>query len=297
MSLKSMTGFAQVPGQSGPYSWVWEARSVNGRGLEVRLRLPDAADGLEAPLRAAAKAALARGNVTIGLRLSRAQEEPGQAALSEAALSATMARLLQVEAAAQHAGVDLRAGTAAEILALPMLANATPDAPDHDWLDAAKAGIGPLFEAMTAARQAEGAALAVVLSAALDELETLVATAATQAAARANATRQSLRAKVNALLGEADSLDPGRLEQEMALLLVKSDVAEEIDRLRAHITAARALLIEDAPVGRKFDFLMQEFNREANTLCSKSGDVDLTQTGLAMKVVIDRMREQSQNIE
>jgi uncharacterized protein (TIGR00255 family) len=297
MSLKSMTGFAQITGQSGPFSWVWEARSVNGRGLDVRVRLPDLADVLEAPLRAAAKAALARGNVTIGLRLSRAEDAAQAQILSEEALTATLNQLLQVEAVAQKAGFDLRAGSAAEILALPMLTNTAPDTPEPDWIDAAKAGIDPLLAALNAARAEEGAALARILTDALDELETLVEAATGQAATRAGVMRQSLRAKVDALLGEADSLDPGRLEQEMALLLVKSDVAEEIDRLRAHIAAARGLLQADTPIGRKFDFLMQEFNREANTLCSKSGDVDLTQTGLAMKVVIDRMREQSQNIE
>lgn len=291
-----MTGYAARDVASDGCLRSWELRGVNGRGLEMRLRLPDRLGRLEIPLRERLKAALARGSVTLTLRVAR--EEGGKAgAVDEAALSSALAALSHVQRASEAQGLPVAPPDPVRILTMPgvMVASAEETLPADEAL---LEEFGVLLEAFLASRAAEGRALQRTLSAQIDRLEALTGQAAEQAAARGDSAADRMAETLARVLRASDGMDPDRLAQELALIAVKTDVTEEIDRLAsAHIPAARALLEADGPIGRRFDFLLQEFNREANTLCSKSGDAGLTQTGLDLKVVIDQMREQVQNVE
>ncbi len=297
MLLNSMTGFATHPGSEESADWVWEARSVNSRGLDIRVRLPDGLEAFEPVLRSEIAKRLKRGSVSVSLRINLL-EAAADGAVNAAALEAALEGVRQVEAAANSAGLELSPTRAADILALRgvMVQGRTADrmAAIKPQL---KAGIAPLLDALTKARQDEGQAIAAVLSGQVDQVAALTKRAAASAQARAAQAGEVLKSRVAALLESTDRVDQDRLAQELALLAVKADVTEEIDRLNTHVGAARSLLGDGGAVGRKLDFLMQEFNREANTLCSKSGDAELTAAGLELKVVIDQMREQCQNIE
>lgn len=291
----SMTGFALRRGQGAGHDWTWELRSVNGKGLDLRLRLPEGIEGLEAAVRAELTKALARGNVSLTLKVQR---DEGVAALrvNRGALAAVLAALAEVEAAAMDAGVTLAQATQAEVLAVRgVLELATGDEDAGPLRAALLADLPALIADFKANRAAEGAALAVALAGQIDRIEALTAEARAAAEARRDAAAETLRAQVARVL--AEGVDAGRLAQELALIAVKADVTEEIDRLGAHIAAARALLADADAVGRRFDFLMQEFMREANTLCSKAQAQALTRIGLDLKTVIDQMREQVQNLE
>jgi uncharacterized protein (TIGR00255 family) len=298
MALTSMTGFADLAGARDGMAWTWEARSVNGRGLDLRLRLPEGFEALDSGIRAAARRFLARGSVTVTLRLAR-----GSAAtlprLNPAALDAAIAASLAASAAARRDGVDLAPMTAADLLSLRGVLEADAGAPGENaaLLAALGAEAESLLAALAAARAAEGAALGALLAEQIDRVEALAAAARETAEARAARSGALLRTRLEAVLAGTAQVEEGRLAQELALLAVRADVTEELDRLGAHVAAARALLAAEGPVGRKLDFLMQEFNREANTLCAKSGASDLTAIGLELKVVIDQMREQAQNVE
>jgi uncharacterized protein (TIGR00255 family) len=298
MALTSMTGYADRAGGAGGLTWTWEARSVNGRGLDLRLRLPEGAEGLDPAIRQAIGAVLARGNVTVGLRLGRGE---GAAAprLNPEALAAALGAAAEAERTAAAAGLALAPMTAAGLLALRgvMEVEADPGVARPEVREALLAEVAPLAEALVAARRAEGAALAAVLEARLDETARLTAEARQAAEARAARTGALLRERVAALVEARDGLDEARMAQELALIAVKTDVTEELDRLEAHVAAARALVSQGGAVGRKLDFLMQEFNREASTLCAKAQSAELTAVGLALRVVIDQMREQVQNVE
>jgi uncharacterized protein (TIGR00255 family) len=275
-------------------TWGWELRSVNGRGLDLRLRLPEGLGALEAPLRKRLSEVIARGSVSLSLRLTR-EAGPAASALDPARLEAVLAQLAQVRAAAEAQGVAVAPVDPAAILSLKGLGDpgeaALMPAPAVLMAD-----VEPLIAGFTAMRQAEGAAIAAVLSAQIDRIDALVASAANAAAERAEPLTARLRAAVTTLTQTTD-LDEARLSQEVATLALKTDVTEEIDRLRAHVAAARSLLAIGGAVGRKLDFLMQEFNREANTLCSKAQDAALTAIGLDLKLAIDQTREQVQNLE
>ncbi|MCT4609052.1 MAG: YicC family protein [Pelagimonas sp.] len=293
----SMTGFASFQGQGQGLSWTWEMRGVNGKGLDLRLRLPDWIEGLEAAVRTLTVKALQRGNVQISLKVSSNGEE-GALRLDKAQLEHVLAAMTQIETRALETGLSLAPSTAADIVSLRGVLTAEAEEADQALL---KASILKDFEAALASfiemRATEGAALEDILARQVGEIETLVAQAETLAADRAPQQAERLRTQLARILDTAENLDEARLAQELAIIAVKSDVTEEIDRLRAHVSAARDLLHAKGAVGRKLDFLMQEFNREANTLCSKSGDPDLTQVGLTLKTVIDQMREQVQNVE
>ncbi len=294
-AIASMTGFAAREGAEGDASWSWEIRSVNGRGLDLRFRLPEGLGALEQPLRSLISARIKRGSVTLGLRTTRnAASGPGR--IDEAALAAALHGIAQVEDAAQALGVALRPASAADVMGLKGVAEAG-DGPALPKPDILLADAEPLLAAFVAMRLAEGAKLAALLSSQIDRIAELTEAASDTLDSRAETQADRLRANMASVLENADALDPTRLAQEVAALAVKFDVTEEIDRLRAHITAARDLLAGGGPVGRKLDFLMQEFNREANTLCSKSGDAALTAIGLDLKLAIDQMREQVQNVE
>jgi uncharacterized protein (TIGR00255 family) len=289
-----MTAFASREGGAAGLRWTWDLRGVNARGLDLRLRLPEGLGALEAPLRKAISAVVSRGSVSLSLRLQRAEgaETPG---LDPAALDAVLAALSEVAAAADHRNIALAPPSAVEILAL-RLRDETAGAPDLPEASALLTEAEALLAEFVAMRRAEGAALAALLHQQIDRIAALTEDAARAAEARAGTQAETFRANVAKLIA-AGAADEARLAQELALLAVKADVTEEIDRLRAHVDAARALLAEGGPVGRKLDFLMQEFNREANTLCSKSGDAGLTAIGLDLKLAIDQTREQVQNVE
>jgi len=295
--IESMTGFASATGAGQGASWTWDLRSVNGKGLDLRLRVPDWIDGLEAQLRARLTAGIPRGNVTLTLRLAR-DEAQSAVAINPAGLAAVMEAMAQVEAEAMQAGLSLAPATAADILGLRgVLDTRGAEAETAPLLAALLEDVAPLLADFRAMRAREGQALHAVIAAQLDTVEALVNQIGQATDARAAEVAAALRANLARVLDNSEGADPQRVAQELALLAVKSDITEEVDRLRAHVQAARDLINAPAPAGRKLDFLMQEFNREANTLCSKSQHVALTRIGLDLKAVIEQMREQVQNVQ
>ncbi len=299
--VKSMTGYAasgaEIATDAGVFTSQWDMRSVNGRGLDLRFRLPDWLDGLEPALRKLISARVKRGSVSVSLRLTR-PDSGGAGRLNPDALDAAirMARLVEERAEAQ--GLALTTSRAVDLLALRGVMDSTPDlAAPADLLDALLAQASPLIDAFDANRAAEGKAMTQVIAAQIGAVADLTRQSRRAAEARKGSQEQALKAALSRLQDAAPQIEPGRLEQELALIAVKSDITEELDRLGAHVAAARDLLAQDGPIGRKLDFLMQEFNREANTLCSKSQNPELTRIGLDLKTVIDQMREQVQNLE
>ena len=295
----SMTGFAARKGQSAGISWAWDLRAVNGKGLDLRLRVPDWIDGLELALRAELQRALSRGNVSLSLKVSREAGESGDALrINQATLRAVLGAIATVGSAASETAVALAAPSPMEVLGFRgVLDSGWADEDTAPFRAAILADLPPLLADFAAMRAAEGAALAAVIAAQLDRIDDLRGQASAATEARRATQAETLRTQLARLLDHSDGADPQRVAQELALIAVKTDVTEELDRLAAHVGAARALLGETGPVGRKFDFLMQEFMREANTLCSKSQDLALTRIGLDLKTVIDQMREQVQNVE
>lgn len=296
MPLESMTGFARGGREGARARFVWEARSVNGRGLDIRTRLPAGFDAIDAKARASVQAAFKRGSIQITLTLDRAGGE-GRMRINEAALDQI---LLAMQRIADR--VDAGAPTLDGILALKGVLEIEDAADESEEARAAfevelLSSLGAVLAALKEARRAEGAALGRVLETELAAIESLCAAAAASPAAKAEALKARLKEQVTALLETGAALDPDRLAQEAALLAAKADIREEIDRLRAHVDQARALLAEGEAVGRRLDFLSQEFLREANTLCSKASAIELTRIGLELKAVIDQFREQVQNVE
>ena len=290
-----MTGFARADGEHQGLEWHWELRSVNGKGLDLRLRLPPGLEALEPGLRDRTQKAFKRGNIQASLQIVR-REAPSQVRINEAVLEEVLAiatslrrRLdappVTVEGLLQMRGV-LEVGEAE--------AN---EAMEAERQAAIVASYDTALENLKAARGEEGARLAAVLAGHLDTIARLTDEARANPSRSAEAIGERLAEQVARLAGQSPPLDPDRLNQEAMLLAVKADIREEIDRLDAHIAQARELITSGEAVGRRLDFLAQEFNREANTLCSKSGDAALTRTGLGLKTVIDQMREQVQNIE
>ena len=294
-----MTGYARAQGSDERRRWVWEARSVNGRNLEIRCRLPQGFDRLENAARSAAGGRLKRGNVSLTLTI--ASERQGAPLKINRELLAELGTL--VEEVRRTTGAA--APTADGLLRVRGVIEEDEEAVESEQAVAAfdkalLATLDEVLQALVAARQAEGRALALVIGRHTDEIEALSTRAADRAAAQIETVRTRFDAQLAELLGRAPPLSEERFAQEVALLVGKADVREELDRLVAHIAQARALLGEgrpDNPVGRKFDFLCQEFNREANTLCSKSADIELTRIGIDLKGAIERLREQVQNVE
>ncbi|HYS45210.1 MAG TPA: YicC/YloC family endoribonuclease [Rhizomicrobium sp.] len=296
MTFASMTGFAESTGGHEGLRWRWETKSVNSRSLDMRLRTPPGYDGLEAPARRLAGERFQRGAFQISLMIEPQDSARGLAVDAVALASAVkIAREVAAETGLAPARVDgllaLKGVIVADEGAMPLdpVARAHRDA-------ALLESLATAFDRLAKERGSEGAKLAVVLGSQIGEIERLVAEAARLAAAQPEALRARLGMQVKELLGEVP-VSEERLAQEVALLAVKADVREELDRLTAHVQDARSLIAQGRGVGRKLDFLAQEFNREANTLCSKSADIALTRTGLALKAVIDQFREQAQNVE
>ena len=291
-----MTGFAARQGALGRYAWSWDLRTVNGRGLDLRLRLPDWIEGLEQSVRARLQKRLHRGSVQLSLRVSAV--DAAGTVLSQEALDSALAMIAAAEARAAESDLAMRPSSAAEVLGLRGVLDGPARDEDTSALRAAlEADLDPLLDALIEMRQAEGAALHATVTGQLDDIARLHEDAVAAVGERSAAAKETLQAQVARVLDTTDAVDADRLTQELALLAVKSDVTEELDRLTAHIAAARDLLAAKGPKGRKLDFLIQEFNREANTLCSKSGSKRLTAVGLDLKAVIDQMREQVQNVE
>ena len=293
--IRSMTAFATQQGTADDVAWTWELRSVNGRGLDLKLRLPDGFAALEGSLRKSVGAVATRGNITVGLRVHRSPTE-GALQIDQDRLDVILAALDQIQDRAFDKGVTLGQPTAADVLGQRgVLVSRQADDTDA-LLTPIETDFNAALASLMAMREHEGAALEGVLRAQVDEVETLTAQAAAAAEVRTSALKDQMD-RALARVADQTTVDPDRVAQELALIAVKSDITEEIDRLGAHIQAARDLLDAGGPIGRKFDFLTQEFNREANTLCSKAHSTALTQIGLALKAVVDQMREQVQNVE
>ncbi|HTJ91204.1 MAG TPA: YicC/YloC family endoribonuclease [Acidocella sp.] len=294
--IASMTGFARRQGEVGAVSWAWELRSVNGRGLDIKLRLPNGLDALELPLRELAAKRLKRGNVSGTLTIKRE---------AAAGITADLAALERVKELAIDLADSIPGALpprAELLLALPGVMRSASAQDDTEEMQAAlqqevRAGFAAALGDLAAARAGEGARLAGIAGVLLTEIEALHGAATEEAATQPALHKARLQAQLAEILGSTPSLPEEKIAQEIALLATKSDVREELDRLHAHIEAARALLAEGVAVGRKLDFLMQEFNREANTLCSKSVSLPLTSIGLSLKATIEQLREQVQNIE
>ncbi|HEY8949651.1 MAG TPA: YicC/YloC family endoribonuclease [Rhizomicrobium sp.] len=295
MTVVSMTGFAEVHGAHEAARWRWEVKSVNGRSLELRLRMPPGFDGLEIAARTLASERFKRGNIQATLTMEP-REETRALRVDPVALSAAvrLAKQIADETGLAPARVDGLLSLKGVIVQdeAAVLEPAERAARDAAMLES----IAMAFDALRRARRTEGAKLAAVLKGQIDEIDRLTKEAASLAATQPKALRDRLSGQLKDLL-EGTQFSDDRLAQEVALLATRADVREELDRLDAHVHEARALLSSGEAVGRKLDFLAQEFNREANTLCSKSSDIALTRTGLALKHVIDQFREQAQNVE
>lgn len=292
----SMTAYASRTGQSDTASWHWDMRSVNGRGLDIRTRLPDGMDKLDQTLRTALGNALNRGTITVTLRITQI-DKFAALNIDEAQLDRVLQALDLVQERAFAAGVTLGQPTTADVLSARGVLGQTVSVTSDPGLSAAlTTDIGPLLVDFTAMRAREGGALQQIIADQLDRIRALIDQAAELAEARKPKVRAALR-DAYAKIMEVTAADDARLVQELAVMAVKQDVTEELDRLKAHVGAAWDIVEDDGPAGRRLDFLAQEFNREVNTLCAKSQDTDLTQVGLALKLVVDQMREQIQNVE
>ena len=295
MPLQSMTGFARTDGVFEGASWTWEVRSVNGRSLDVRVRLAPGHDALEPRVREACAKRFQRGNIQVGLTVKRIAGET-EIRLNEAALGQVLEisrRAAEIAKVAPPKLDSLLAIRGVLEVAEPEEGAATAAA----RLAAMQASLDEALESLAAARAAEGQRLLAVLAEQLERVALHTRTAASSPARTPEAIGKRLGEQVQRLLQESSQLDQMRLHQEAALLAARADIEEEIQRLGSHLAAARSLLEQGGAVGRQLDFLAQEFNREANTLCSKANDPEITRAGLALKVVIDQMREQVQNIE
>ncbi len=294
MSISSMTGFARVHGHEEDSSWVWEAKSVNSKTFDLRLRLPIGFEQLEVLVRQALAKVFKRGSVQINLSL-QGQIEKEQININQDVLHQylAVAKGLQDELGAAPFQIEgllaLRGVVEAKVAARSDTQQAALDG-------ALMASFNELVLGLLQARKAEGKSLAGVITAQLEQIERLYVAAVANPSRQPEAIKARLKTQVAQLIDIA-KLDEIRLAQEAALLMTRADIQEELDRLAAHISTAKVLLKSNEPIGRKFDFLAQEFNREANTLCSKANDSSLTAIGLDLKTVIDQMREQVQNIE
>jgi uncharacterized protein (TIGR00255 family) len=295
MTIASMTGFARAEGHDGPLSWAWELKSVNSKSLDLRFRLPPGFDALELPLRALVTQRLKRGSISAGLSVARAAGA-GNIRVNREALAVVLrlANELAHEVEAAPPRID-------GLLALRGVLESGDEAPEEGarerQMKQLSDGFAQALEGLAAMRLSEGARLDAVLSERLDEIQVLVKDAESAAATQPAAIRARIKELVTVLLDAVPALPEERLAHEAALVVAKADIREELDRLHAHLDAARGLMKEGGAIGRRFDFLCQEFNREANTLCSKSADLELTRIGLALKAAIEQLREQVQNIE
>jgi uncharacterized protein (TIGR00255 family) len=295
MALSSMTGFARRHGVSGPYAWAWEVKSVNGKGLDLRLRFPPGWDAIEVPVRARAAETLARGSIQANLTVDRT----GVATV----VRVNMAVLDAVLTAAQQLAsrVETSPPSLDGLLALKGVMEVAEAEEGEEERRSAEAvvtaGFAEAVGALVAMRRHEGDALGHVLAMRLSEIAALAQRAERVPGRRPEAIRARLAEQVATLLAQSERFDADRLHQEAILIATKADVREELDRLAAHVAQARTLIGQGGPIGRRLDFLAQELNREANTLCAKANDVELTNIGLELKAAVEQFREQVQNVE
>lgn len=293
MAIESMTGFARAAGAVGIHAWAWEIRSVNGRGLDIRVRVPPGFEVLAEAARKRLTGAFARGTLHVNLQIT-SDAGPPRPRINEAVLAGLLQSIsrLPVSDTVRPPSYDGLLG----IRGVVELADESEDA--LTVIEApVMAGLESVALGLKEARASEGRALESVLSGHLETIARLTIQADQHPARGVEAIRERIAAQVAALLEGSQALDPQRLHQEAALLAVKADIREEIDRLRAHVAALRLLLEQGGPIGRKLDFLSQEFGREASTLCAKAGDAGLSRIGLELRTVVDQMREQVQNVE
>ncbi len=295
MALSSMTGFARGHGVSGSYAWAWEVKSVNGKGLDLRLRLPPGWDAIEVPARALAAEKLARGSVQANLTVERSGVLP-VVRVNTAVLEAILTTVRQLASRIEASPPSFDG-----LLALKGVMEVGDAEEREDERRAAETavttGFAELLGALVEMRRHEGVALGRVLAARLSEIAALAQRAELTPGRRPEAIRVRLAEQIATLLGQSDRFDPDRLHQEAILIATKADVREELDRLAAHVAQAQLLMGQGGPIGRRLDFLAQELNREANTLCAKANDVELTNIGLELKAAVEQFREQVQNVE
>jgi uncharacterized protein (TIGR00255 family) len=295
MALSSMTGFARADGVCGHYTWAFELKSVNAKGLELRLRLPPGWDAVEPALRARASAHLSRGTVHANLSVQRTGIAP-TVRVNEPVLAAVLSTMSDIAKRIEAAPPSMDG-----ILGLKGVIEVLDEDEREEDRAAAEAAVVEGFTAALASlvemRKREGAALGAVLRARLDEIAALTARAEAAPGRKAEAIKARLAEQIAALIDTSTRFDPDRLHQEAILIASKADIREELDRLVAHVAQARRLLDTGGSIGRKLDFLSQELNRESNTLCAKSNDVELTNIGLELKTVVEQFREQVQNLE
>jgi len=292
-AIASMTGFARIDGQADDLQWTWEARSVNGRGLDVRVRAPGFVDQADRTVRQEMAKRFKRGSVQVSLNVERADARTTPR-IDHAALGALLKDLTAVELPDGAPVALARLDGLLQIRGV-LMQNETTD--DDALRTAPLADIQALLDALSAARLEEGARLAVTLSATLDQIEALARRAKSLASRQPELLAKRYRETILRLIDDLAPPPEERIVVEAAALAVKADVAEELDRLAAHVEQARDLLAEGGPIGRRFDFLTQEFNREANTLAAKSADLELTRVAMDLKAAIDALREQIQNVE
>ena len=295
MPIASMTGFARGTGQDGPDSWTWEVKSVNARGLDIRCRFPAGMDTLEPEVRRRIADRFSRGAFNLALQFNSATRRSRIVVNREA--------LAEIEVVMRELrdNLDIEPPRIDGLLNIRGVIDLVEEEDSAEQREARTqavlAGLDGVLDGLAAARDQEGARLAAVLDSQLDEIAGLVDAAVNCGEARPERLRERLKAMLSDVLEQIPTLSEDRLAQEVAMLLIKADVREEIDRLTAHIASARELLAGDEPSGRRLDFLCQEFNRESNTLCSKAAEVELTRIGLDLKAVIEQFREQVQNVE
>jgi uncharacterized protein (TIGR00255 family) len=295
MALSSMTGFARSHGTSGPYAFEWELKSVNAKGFDLRMRLPPGWDELEPVTRKRAAEVLSRGTVYANLSVKRAN------ALQAVRVNEDVLASI-VKIAGELAGrIDAVAPSIDGLLAIKgVIEVVEPDSIEAED-KAAKAAAAATFEqalqSLIEMRKREGVTLGQILSQRMDEIESLMKKAEAAPGRKPEAIRARLAEQIAALLDASDRFDPDRLSQEAVMIAAKADIREELDRIASHIAQAREMIGKGGAIGRRLDFLAQEFNREVNTCCSKSNDLELTNTGLEMKNVVEQFREQVQNLE
>jgi uncharacterized protein (TIGR00255 family) len=295
MALSSMTGFARGQGVSGAYAWSWEVRSVNGKGLEIRLRWPPGWEAIDQPVRARSAAALMRGTVHASLTIERQGVQP-IVKVNEDVLAAVLSTMHDLAGK-----VDAAAPRLDGILAIKGVVEVHDADEREEDRRAAEGAVVAGFERALAdlgeMRRHEGDVLGKLLSTRLGEISALVARAEAAPGRKAEAVRKRLAEQVAELLENSSRFDPDRLHQEAIMLATRADVREELDRLTAHVAQAGKLIAAGGAIGRRLDFLAQELNRESNTLCAKSNDVELTNIGLELKNTVEQFREQVQNLE
>ncbi len=289
-----MTGFARAEGADGDFHWNWEVRSVNGRNLDIRCRLPPGFESLDPAVRAAVPERCRRGNVSVQLGVTRGAAP--RIRVNREVLDGLIALVEELRGRVPAAATSLEALLAVRGV-VEIIEEEDSEEVRQRRAALLTASLERALDSLRVMRMEEGARLASLLGRQFDEIDRLRNAAGACAVAQPEALRARLRQQLHTLLEGVASLGEERLAQEAALLVARGDVREEIDRLGAHVAAGRDMLADGGAVGRKLDFLCQEFNREANTLCSKSTDVELTRIGLDLKAAIEQMREQVQNIE